>query len=146
MTSAQAWHWLDMAAATTKAASLLRPNGSLGLIWTGGAHPDDLADALEELYATVVPSGTHRLFRGYGANRSTDVRSGLAGVIDAIAAAPSSVRRQRSGSRGRSATSGMSGSSCCCHTASTPPLSRAFDGVYSMPSGRRSTTTAARSS
>jgi SAM-dependent methyltransferase len=88
VTSAQAWHWLDMAAATAKAASLLRPNGSLGLIWSGGAHPDDLADALEDLYAAVVPSGTHRLFRGYGANRSTDVRAGLGGVIDAIAAAP----------------------------------------------------------
>jgi SAM-dependent methyltransferase len=88
VTSAQAWHWLDMPAATAKAASLLRPNGILGLIWSGGAHPDDLADALEEVYPTVVPPGTHRLFRGYGANRSTDVRAGLTGVFDAIAAAP----------------------------------------------------------
>jgi SAM-dependent methyltransferase len=88
VTSAQAWHWLDMAAATAKAASLLRPGGSLGLIWSGGAHPDDLADALEDLYSTMVPPGTHRLFRGYGANRSTDVRSGLTGVNDAITAAP----------------------------------------------------------
>ena len=88
VTSAQAWHWLDMPAATAKAASLLRPNGILGLIWSGGAHPDDLADALEEVYSMVVPPGTHRLFRGYGANRSTDVRSGLTGVFDAIAAAP----------------------------------------------------------
>lgn len=88
VTSAQAWHWLDMPAATAKASSLLRPNGILGLIWSGGAHPDNLADALEEVYSTVVPPGTHRLFRGYGANRSTDVRSGLTGVFDAIAAAP----------------------------------------------------------
>jgi SAM-dependent methyltransferase len=88
VTSAQAWHWLDMPAATAKAASILRPSGSLGLIWSGGAHPDDLADALEDVYSTVVPSGTHRLFRGYGANRSTDVRAGLTGVVDAITAAP----------------------------------------------------------
>ena len=88
VTSAQAWHWLDMPVATAKAASLLRPNGILGLIWSGGAHPDDLADRLEEVYSTVVPPGTHRLFHGYGANRSTDVRSGLTGVFDAIAAAP----------------------------------------------------------
>jgi SAM-dependent methyltransferase len=87
VTSAQAWHWLDMPAATAKAALLLRPNGSLGLIWSGGAHPDDLADALEDVYSTVVPDGTHRLFRGYGANRSTDVRAGLTGVIDGITAA-----------------------------------------------------------
>ena len=88
VTSAQAWHWLDMPAATAKAASLLRPNGILGLIWSGGAHPDDLADALEDVYSTVVPSGTHRLFRGYAAHRSTDVRAGLNGVVDAITATP----------------------------------------------------------
>jgi SAM-dependent methyltransferase len=86
--SAQAWHWLDMPAATAKAASLLRPDGVMGLIWSGGSHPDELADALEEVYSTVVPPGTHRLFRGYAANRSTDVRSGLTGVTDAISAAP----------------------------------------------------------
>ena len=88
VTSAQAWHWLDMPAATAKVASLLRPNGSLGLIWSGGAHPDDLADALEEVYSTVVPPGIHRLFRGYAADRSTDVRAGLDGVVEAITAIP----------------------------------------------------------
>jgi SAM-dependent methyltransferase len=88
VSSAQAWHWLDMPAATAKAASLLRPNGSLGLIWSGGAHPDDLADALEEVYSTVVPPGAHRLFRGYAAYRSTDVRAGLDGVVEAIIAIP----------------------------------------------------------
>ena len=86
VTSAQAWHWLDMHTATAKAASLLRPRGSLCLIYNGGAHPDELADALEEVYSTVVPADTHRLFRGYGANRSTDVRAGLDPVRDAIAA------------------------------------------------------------
>jgi SAM-dependent methyltransferase len=84
--SAQAWHWLDMPASTAKAASLLGPNGSLGLIWSGGAHPDDLADALEDVYSTVVPSGTHGLFRGYAAHRSTDIRDGLDGVVDALTA------------------------------------------------------------
>ena len=88
VTSTQAWHWLDVPAATAKAASLLRPNGSLGLIWSGGAHPDDLADALEDVYSTVVPNGTHGLFRGYAANRSTDIREGLDGVTDAIKANP----------------------------------------------------------
>jgi SAM-dependent methyltransferase len=88
VTSAQAWHWLDMPAATAKAASLLRPNGILGLIWSGGAHPDDLVDALEEVYSTVVPPGTHRLFRGCAANRWTDVRSDLDPVLPAIAAVP----------------------------------------------------------
>jgi SAM-dependent methyltransferase len=88
VTCAQAWHWLDMPAATLKAATVLRPNGRLGLMWNGGAHPDDLADALEDVYASVVPSGTHRLFRGYGANRSSDVRDGLTGVVEAIRSTP----------------------------------------------------------
>jgi 2-polyprenyl-3-methyl-5-hydroxy-6-metoxy-1,4-benzoquinol methylase len=88
VTSAQAWHWLDLPAATAKAASLLRPNGSLGLIWSGGAHPDDLADTLETVYATVIPKGTHNVFRGYAAHRATDVRQGLDGVVDAITANP----------------------------------------------------------
>ena len=145
VTSAQAWHWLDMVAATAKAASLLRPGGSLGLIWSGGAHPDDLADALEDLYSTVVPSGTHRLFRGYGANRSTDVRAGLTGVIDSITAAPEfgaaseqwfpwTQRYQRDEWLDLLATYSEYG-----------PSSRTFDTVCSMPSGRRSTTMAARS-
>jgi SAM-dependent methyltransferase len=86
--SAQAWHWLDMPTATAKAASLLRPAGRLGLIWSGGAHPDDLADELEGVYSTVVPTGTHALFRGYAANRSSDVRDGLDGVVDAITSSP----------------------------------------------------------
>lgn len=86
--SAQAWHWLDMPAATAKAASLLRSDGSLGLIWSGGAHPDDLADALEKVYASVVPEGTHNVFRGYAAHRPSDVREGLDGVVDAITANP----------------------------------------------------------
>jgi SAM-dependent methyltransferase len=86
VTSAQAWHWLDLPLATSKAASLLRPGGRLCLIWNAGCQPDDLADALEEVYASVVPSGGHRVFRGYAANRSTDVRTGLDSEMDAVSA------------------------------------------------------------
>ena len=85
--SAQAWHWLDRAVATAKAASVLRPGGRLCLIWNAGSHPDDLADALAEVYASVLPSRVHTVFRGYAANRSTDRRSG------------SEVRRDRPGTR-----------------------------------------------
>lgn len=88
VTSAQAWHWLDLPIATAKAASVLRPGGRLGLIWNAGCQPDDLADALEEVYASVVPPGGHRLFRGYAADRSSDVRTGLDSEIDAISAVP----------------------------------------------------------
>jgi len=86
--SAQAWHWLDLPLATVKAASVLRPGGELGLIWNAGCQPDDLADALEEVYARVVPPGGHRLFRGYAASRSSEVKTGLDSEIDAIAAVP----------------------------------------------------------
>ncbi len=88
VTSAQAWHWLDLPVATAKAASVLRPDGRLCLIWNAGSQPDDLADALEEVYARVVPPGGHRLFLGYAASRSSDVKTGLDSEIDAIAAAP----------------------------------------------------------
>ena len=88
VTSAQAWHWLDLPIATAKAASVLRPGGRLGLIWNAGCQPNDLADALEEVYASVVPRGGHRLFRGYAANRSSDVKTGLGSEIDAVSAVP----------------------------------------------------------
>jgi SAM-dependent methyltransferase len=88
VTSAQAWHWLDLPIATAKAASVLRPGGKLCLIWNAGCQPDDLADVLEEVYSRVVPPGGHRLFRGYAASRSSDVKTGLDSEIDVISAMP----------------------------------------------------------
>ena len=88
VTSAQAWHWLDLPVATAKAASVLRPGGSLCLIWNAGCQPDDLADALDEVYASVVPLGGHRLFRGYAADRQSDFKTGLGSEIDAVSAEP----------------------------------------------------------
>ncbi len=84
--SAQAWHWLDLPPATSKAASLLRPGGRLCLVWNAGWQPDDLADALEEVYASVVPGGGHRVFRGYAANRSIDAKTDLESELDAVSA------------------------------------------------------------
>jgi SAM-dependent methyltransferase len=86
--SAQAWHWLDLPVATAKAGSVLRTGGTLGLIWNAGCQPDELADALEEVYESVVPDGGHGLFRGYAADRLCDFRTGLDSEIDAVAAAP----------------------------------------------------------
>ncbi len=88
VTSAQAWHWLDLPIATGKAGSVLRPGGKLCLIWNAGSQPDDLADALEEVYASVVPPDGHRLFRGYAADRSSDMKTGLDSEMDAISAVP----------------------------------------------------------
>jgi SAM-dependent methyltransferase len=88
VTSAQAWHWLDLSVATAKAASVLRPGGRLCLIWNAGYPSDDLADALADVYGTVLPSGVHTVFRGYAAHRSTDAKSGLDRELAAIAAHP----------------------------------------------------------
>jgi SAM-dependent methyltransferase len=88
VTSAQAWHWLDLPVATAKAASVLRPGGKLCLIWNAGSPPDDLADALEEVYASSVPSSGHRLFRGYAADRSSDVKTGVDSEIETVSGVP----------------------------------------------------------
>jgi SAM-dependent methyltransferase len=88
VTSAQAWHWLDLPIATAKAASVLRPGGRLGLIWNAGCQSDDLADALEGVYESVVPPGVHRLFRGYAADRLSDFKTGPDSEIDAVSAVP----------------------------------------------------------
>jgi SAM-dependent methyltransferase len=85
--SAQAWHWFDLPGATSKAASLLRPDGRLCLVWNAGWQTDDLADALEAVYARVVPQGVHRVFRGYAADRPIDAKSGLESELDAVSAA-----------------------------------------------------------
>jgi SAM-dependent methyltransferase len=85
VTSAQAWHWLDLPVATAKAASVLRPGGILCLIWNAGSPPDDMADALAEVYARILPSDSHPVYRGYAAHRSTDRRSGLSSERAAIA-------------------------------------------------------------
>jgi SAM-dependent methyltransferase len=84
--SAQAWHWLDLPVSTAKAASLLRPGGRLCLIWNAGC-PDDLADALAEVYARLFPTVGSPGF-GYAASRPADRRSGLTSVHEAIAAVP----------------------------------------------------------
>jgi SAM-dependent methyltransferase len=88
VTSAQAWHWLDLPIATAKAASVLQPGGQLCLIWNAGYPSDDLADALADVYATVLPSGVHTVFRGYAAHRVADAKSGLDRELAAIEAHP----------------------------------------------------------
>jgi hypothetical protein len=88
VTSAQAWHWLDLPVATAKAASVLWPGGRLCLIWNAGSPADELADALAEVYARTLPSRVHTVYRGYAAHRSTDRRSGLTSELAAIAASP----------------------------------------------------------
>lgn len=44
--SAQAWHWVDAAIGTEKAAEVLRPGGRLAAFWNGHEHMADAADAI----------------------------------------------------------------------------------------------------
>jgi hypothetical protein len=122
--SAQAWHWLDLPIATAKAAAVLRSGGRLGLIWNAGYQPDDLADALEEVYARVVPRGGHRLFRGMRPTGHGMWRPGSNRRSTPSARCPTSVHRRRSGSRGRGPTRGMSGWACWSHHTALEPSVR----------------------
>jgi SAM-dependent methyltransferase len=88
VTSAQAWHWLDLPVATAKAASLLRPDGRLCLFWSSGVPSDDLAATLAEVYASVLPSDVHTIFQGYAASTPEERRTGLDAELTAIAAEP----------------------------------------------------------
>ncbi len=145
VTSAQAWHWLDLPMATAKAASVLRPGGRLCLIWNAGSHPDDLSDALAEVYQSVLPSPVHAVFRGYAANRSTDRRSGLASEVAAIAAVPDFSAPTENGSRGPRPTRGTSGWSICSPAATTPPSTPPSKSGCSKVSVRLSMISVARS-
>ncbi|WP_208325950.1 class I SAM-dependent methyltransferase [Amycolatopsis arida] len=51
----QTWHWVDPAAGTAKAASVLRPGGRLAVFWNVDQPPPDLADALAAAYQRVLP-------------------------------------------------------------------------------------------
>ena len=70
VTSAQAWHWLDLPVATAKAASVLRPGGRLCLdLERRVSSPMSWPTLWRRCTRACVPSGGHRVFRGYAANR-----------------------------------------------------------------------------
>ncbi len=146
VTSAQAWHWLDLPIATAKAATALRPGGRLGLIWNAGYQPDDLADALDEVYAKAVPRGGHRLFRGYAADRSSDMKAGLGPEIDAVSAEPGFGAPTQKWFPWRRNYGGMSGWTSLSHGATTPPSNQRSGTACSKPSARPLMIRAARSS
>ncbi len=53
--SGQAWHWVDPELGVLKAASLLHPEGHLGVFWNRG-RPDSAAEeALEAVYRRIAP-------------------------------------------------------------------------------------------
>ena len=58
--SAQAWHWVDSALGTEKAAQVLRPGGRFGAFWNGHEHMADVADALRVARGLPATGATSR--------------------------------------------------------------------------------------
>lgn len=59
LVAGQAWHWVDPERGARKAAQVVAPGGLVALAWNSAVMPDDLADALEEVYGRDGP-GTAR--------------------------------------------------------------------------------------
>ena len=94
-----------------------------------------------------MPPDGHRLFRGYAADRSSDMKTGLDSEMDAISAVPDfGAPTERWFPWNGGPTSGRSGWASSCHGATTPPSNEQSETVCSKPSARPSTITAARSS
>ena len=55
VTSGMAWHWVDPVAGAAKAAEVLRPGGRLALYWYVSQAPDELKEAMNAVYARVLP-------------------------------------------------------------------------------------------
>jgi SAM-dependent methyltransferase len=54
--AAQAWHWIDPALGTARAAELLVAGGRLAVFWNLGELPEHVRDALAGVYARLEPS------------------------------------------------------------------------------------------
>jgi trans-aconitate methyltransferase len=70
ITCAQAWHWIDPAVAIPKAATLLRPGGTLALFWNYDELDEPTQAAMDDVYRKYAPE----LLRSVvlGGNRQTD--------------------------------------------------------------------------
>ncbi|HEY7965714.1 MAG TPA: class I SAM-dependent methyltransferase [Solirubrobacteraceae bacterium] len=53
--AAQAWHWIDPEAGTTRAAEVLVPGGRLEVFWNLGERPKHVREALADVYARLEP-------------------------------------------------------------------------------------------
>jgi SAM-dependent methyltransferase len=55
LASGQAWHWIDPAAGTAKAAAILHEGGRLGLFWNLGDPPEHVRERLAAIYERLEP-------------------------------------------------------------------------------------------
>ncbi len=70
ITCGQAWHWVDPAVATPKAASLLRPGGTLALFWNYDGVDEPARSATDDVYRKYAPELLRSVVNG--GNRQTD--------------------------------------------------------------------------
>ncbi|WP_026910029.1 class I SAM-dependent methyltransferase [Patulibacter minatonensis] len=77
--SAQAWHWVDAAAGSARAAEVLRPGGRIGLFWNFGRPTDAIRDALGAAYAAAGESDLerHSVLLGNADDRLTGTAAAL---------------------------------------------------------------------
>ena len=55
VTAGMTWHWVDPVAGAAKAAEVLRPGGRLALYWYVFQAPPELTEAMNAVYARVLP-------------------------------------------------------------------------------------------
>lgn len=87
----QAWHWVDVPAASAEAARVLRPGGVLGLVWN---VRDTSVDWVERLGAVIrgsaaermIETGSVRVAPPFGALERRDVRWARPMTVDALVA------------------------------------------------------------
>jgi SAM-dependent methyltransferase len=91
LSSAQAWHWVDPLAGAEKAASVLEPDGRLGLFWNFGSPPADVSALLDPIYVRLAPGiKRHSVLLG-GADARAD--TAVAGIASCGQFATASVER-----------------------------------------------------
>ena len=54
--SGQAWHWVDPSLGARRAASVLKPGGTLAIFWNRGGHDAPTQAALNEAYVRFAPA------------------------------------------------------------------------------------------
>jgi len=73
--SGQAWHWIDPDRGARVVADVLRPGGHVALFWNLGAHPSDLKDVLDGIYAEEMPRQPESVLRGGRRSLDSDARA-----------------------------------------------------------------------
>ena len=79
----QSWHWVDAEQGPRQAARVLRPGGVFVALWHVFSTPDEIAQALADIYGKVAPDTTFRI--GHSREEATGFyRSGCVRTAEAF--------------------------------------------------------------